>query len=139
MTSARYLILVTIYILGHFFIKYHNNEGDQITFFHNPLFVLTFSTFIFFYIIKYLENQQCKKNKLETKYLLSQSIFYSILAVLSQYLYDFFLEKDCINGLLTIFKNIDSITYAPKAFFIAGIVLLINQFSYYFYPKCETN
>lgn len=139
MTSTRYLILVAIYIAGYYFTKYYNQDESNISLLNSPLFILSFSTFIFFYIVKYYENQKCKKNKLESKYILSQSIFYSILAIISQYLYDFFLEKDCIDGLLTIFKKIDSITYIPKAFFIAGIVLLINQLNYFICPKCETN
>ena len=137
-----HLILVIIYIGGYYISKYYsqneNQEQSFNLFLQSPLFFLSFSTFIFFYVIKYYENQKCTKNKLESKYILSQSIFYSILAVLSQYLYDFFLEKDCIAGLLTIFKKIDSITYIPKAFFIAGIVLLSNQLNYFICPKCET-
>ena len=136
MTSARYLILVVIYIIGYFYTDYHKND-EKITIFHVPLFILTFSTFIFFYVVKYLENKDCTKNKLESKYILSQSIFYSILAVLSQYLYDFFLEKECFNGLFAILKNKGPITYIPEAFFVAGIVLLTNQLSYIIYPKCQ--
>ena len=138
MTSGRYIFLVTIYLIGYYLVEYHFKD-DRSSAIHSHLFLLSISTFAFIYGIKYFENNKCTKNKLESKYLLSQSIFYTIIAVLSQYLYDFFIEKDCSFGFINYINNIQSIRYIPEAFFIAGIVLLLNQLSYIIYPKCEIN
>ena len=137
MTSLRYLILVAIYIIGYYFSKSKDENSNKINILYSQLFVLVFSTFIFFYVIKYLENDKCKENKLPPKYILSQSVFYSIIAVISQYLYQFFLEKNCVDSVTSLVNNIATFTYIPEAFFVAGLVLLINQLSYIIYPKCQ--
>jgi hypothetical protein len=139
MTSIRYIKLVIIYILGHFFskIKY---DAEYLNLLNNQLFVLGISTFIFFLFIKFKETNCNDKNKkgLPTKYIYTQSIFYTILAILSHYIYKFFLEQDCIDIIAQIFNSINDLTYIPESLFIAGFVLLINNLSLYIiYPKCN--
>ena len=135
MTSLRYLILVSLYIGGHFFVELNND--DKII--HNPLFVLCIITFLFFVFIKFQENSECNNNsKLPVKYIFSQSIAYTILAVISQYIYKFFLEKDCIDTIASQINDFNNITYIPEALFIAGFILLINNLSLVLiYPKCN--
>jgi hypothetical protein len=88
------------------------------------------------YYVKSTENNKCTKNKLENKYIISQSTFYSILALFSNYLYKFLLEKECIEVINRTINNISEATYILEAFFVAGIVLLTNYLSYKFYPRC---
>jgi hypothetical protein len=97
-------------------------------------------TFLFFVFIKFQENSECNSNnnKLPVKYIFSQSIAYTILAVFSQYIYKFFLEKDCIDTIASQINDINNITYIPEALFIAGFILLINNLSLVLiYPKCN--
>lgn len=135
MTSLRYIILATIYIINYYLLI-HNHESDSYIIYHNPYIVLFLSTFIFMYYIKYQENNKCTKDKLEDRYLLSQSIFYSLLAIFSSELYKFILEKECIEIVNKTIISISNLTFVFEALFIAGIVLLTNQLSYHFYPKC---
>ena len=135
MTSRRYIILSIIYIASYYIVMYHYDE-DNHSIIHNPYIVLFLSTFIFIYVIKYQENKNCTKNKLENKYLLSQSLFYSLLALLSHNIYNFLIEKDCVSIINNTISNISNATYIFEGLFTAGIVLLVNQLSYKFYPKC---
>ena len=143
MPSLRYLILVSLYIAGHFYIIYNKNKDVDSQFnkiIHNPTFVLCVLTFIFFLFTKFQENSQCdpKNTKLPTKYIFSQSIIYTILAVISQHIYKFFLEKDCIDTVAGSINDFNELTYIPEALFIAGFILLINNLSLYLiYPKCN--
>ena len=75
MTSLRYIILSLIYILEYYFVIHRNSDDDN-SIYRNQYLVLFISTFIFIYIIKYQENSKCTVNKLDNKYLLSQSVFY---------------------------------------------------------------
>jgi len=136
MTSRRYIILSTIYIICYYVMMYHSPNDNQ-EFYNNPYVVMFGSTFIFMYVIKYLENSKCTKNKLPNKYLISQSIFYSLLALFSHNIYVFFLEKECIVFLNKAMNNISNFTYIFEALFVAGIVLLTNQLSYLIYPRCS--
>jgi hypothetical protein len=136
MTSLRYLILVSLYIGGHFFTLL----SDDNKIIHNPTFVLCIITFLFFLFVKFQENSECNtnNNKLPVKYIFSQSIAYTILAVFSQYIYKFFLEKDCIDTIASQINDFNNITYIPEALFIAGFILLINNLSLVLiYPKCN--
>ena len=81
MASVRYIILSLIYIIDYYFIIYKKEE-DSHAIYHNPIFVFFTSTFIFMFIVKYNENNKCTKNKLSNRYLISQSIVYSIIALL---------------------------------------------------------
>jgi len=117
-------------------MMYHSPNDNQ-EFYNNPYVVMFGSTFIFMYVIKYLENSKCTKNKLPNKYLISQSIFYSLLALFSHNIYVFFLEKECIVFLNKAMNNISNFTYIFEALFVAGIVLLTNQLSYLIYPRCS--
>jgi len=135
MTSLRYIILSIIYIVGYYLIRYHH-EDDRHAIYNNPQVVIFLSTFVFIYFIKYQENKKCTKNKLENRYLLSQSTFYSILALFTHYLYIFLIEKECIEIVNKTISSLSKATYIFEAFFIAGIVLLTNQLSYQIYPKC---
>lgn len=135
MTSRRYIILSIIYIASYYIVMYHYDE-DNHSIIHNPYIVLFLSTFIFIYVIKYQENKNCTKNKLENKYLLSQSLFYSLLALLSHNIYNFLIEKECVSIINNTISNISNATYIFEGLFTAGIVLLVNQLSYKFYPKC---
>ena len=138
MTSIRYIFLALLYIGGHYFVKYNQNDPDaKRVLIHHPIFIVFFITFIFIYVFKYFENKKCKDKKLPQKYIVSQSVFYGLLALGSSYIYHIFIDKDCVDKVLTIFKKLESFTYIPEAFFIAGIVLLVNQISYLIYPKCE--
>jgi hypothetical protein len=142
MTSLRYLILTAIYIIGSFFIIYYKSHNNQDTQFNklitNPTIILFISTFLFFLIIKYQENSNCVNNKLPAKYIFSQSISYSILAVITQYIYIFFLEQDCIDTVAGSINQFNEFTHVPESLFIAGFVLLINNLSsYLIYPKCN--
>jgi len=90
------------------------------------------------FIVKYNENKKCTKNKISTRYLISQSIVYSIIALLSHNLFTLFLEKECIKDVNNLLISISKTTYVFEALFIAGIVLYTNHLSYYLiYPKCE--
>jgi hypothetical protein len=90
------------------------------------------------FIIKYNDNNKCTKNKLSIRYLISQSIFYSIIALLSHNLFSFFIEKECMEQVNNLIISISKTTYILEALFIAGIVLYTNHLSYYLiYPKCE--
>jgi hypothetical protein len=142
MISLRYLILVLIYISGHYFsiINYDDSHPKLI---HNPLFIISVSTFIFFFIIKYKEskcdNGDDNKNLkgLPITYIFSQSLFYTIIAILSQYIYKFFVGVNCYDIITDVINNINDLSYIPEALFIAGFVLLINNLSLYvIYPKC---
>lgn len=135
MPSLRYIILSFIYIVGYYIISYHS-EDDNHAIYHNPYIVLFGCTFIFMYYVKSTENNKCKVNKLENKYIISQSIFYSILALFSHNIYKFLLEKECIKMVNTTINNISEATYVLEGLFVAGIVLLTNYLSYQFYPKC---
>jgi hypothetical protein len=138
MTSIRFLILTSIYVIGHYFIKFHSkNQYADKTIFEIPLFLFSLSTFIFFLVIKTNDNNKCTKNKLESKYIYSQSLFYTIIAILSQNLYQFFLEKECIGIISNTIQSIDKFTYILEALFVAGFVLLTNNISYLIYPKCN--
>ena len=131
MLSLRYVTLAIIYICEYYYItKNLDHYQDQVL-----LLLLVLTTFIFIFVIKYIENEKCKSNKLLPKYLISQSIFYSIIAVISQYIYKLLLDQECVSVINTIFKY----SYIPEAFFIAGFVLLLNQLSNTIYPKCEVN
>jgi uncharacterized membrane protein YqhA len=137
MASVRYIILSLIYIIDYYFIIYKKEE-DSHAIYHNPIFVFFTSTFIFMFIIKYNENNKCTKNKLSIRYLISQSIVYSIVAILSHNLFSLFLEKECMKDINNIIINISNTTYILEALFIAGIVLYTNHLSYFLiYPKCE--
>jgi hypothetical protein len=140
MTSQRYLTLVLIYLAGHYFsvINYDQSHPNLI---HHPLFILSVSTFIFFYIMKEEENN-CNNNKntkgISSTFVISQSIFYTIIAILSQYIYKFFVEVNCFEIVVGTINNINDLSYIPEALFIAGFVLLINNLSLrIIYPKCN--
>jgi hypothetical protein len=136
MASIRYIILSLIYIIDYYLLIYKKEDSNAI--YHNPTFVFFISTFIFMFIIKYNDNKKCTKNKLSNRYLISQSIFYSIIAILSHNLFSLFLEKECMKDVHNIIINISNTTYILEALFIAGIVLYTNNLSYYLiYPKCE--
>jgi len=132
MISFRYLILSGIYISCHFISEFYRYRTEI------PLhpILLCLSTFTFFAVIKYNENYPCTQHKLPLNYIIKQSLFYAIIAFGSQYLYDFFLEKECIDSIANIFNSVDSFTYIPESLFIAGIVLLTNHLSVVIYPKC---
>jgi hypothetical protein len=134
MISLRYLILSGIYVICHFISEFYRYRIEI------PLhpILLCLSTFIFFAIIKYDENYNCThiQHKLPINYIIKQSLFFAIIAFGSQYLYQFFLEKECIDSIANIFHSIDSFTYIPESLFIAGIVLLTNHLSIVIYPKC---
>jgi hypothetical protein len=138
MTSMRYITLVIIYLAGHYFsVQALDAENPKLI--HNKTFILGLSTFIFFLILKYKENN-CNDNtkRLPVSYIYSQSIFYTILALLSQYIYKFFLNNDCMEIVSTTINDINDFTHIPEALFTAGIVLLTNNLSLYLiYPKCN--
>jgi len=128
MISLRYLTLSGIYVLTYFYSEW---------FYHPHPTVIFVTTFIFFAIFKYNENFNCTKNKLPMEYLIKHSIFFSLLAIASEYIYEIFLEQECLENIKNVFNSADSYTYVPKSFFIAGIVLLTNNnLSYLIYPKC---
>lgn len=138
MTSIRYIILAILYIIAHYIIAYNEKDAEHNNILlHNPLFVLFLITFIFIYIIKYNENKNCRDKQLPQKYIFSQSIFYGLISICTHYLYNFVVDKECVDNVLTIFKQFQTYTYIPEAFFIAGVVLLLNQINYLFYPKCK--
>jgi hypothetical protein len=139
MRSARYISLVTIYLIGHFISIINKDETTRPLLIHNQTFILGISTFIFFLIIKSDENNcSDETKKLPQSYIYSQAIFYSILAIFSQYIYKFFVEKNCLQILTITINNINDFTYIPEALFIAGFVLLTNNLSLYvIYPKCN--
>jgi hypothetical protein len=138
MTSVRFLILVGIYLGGHYFTKYHIND-EHPSMLYNPLLVLSVSTFLFFIVIKFLETNCNQPRKgLPATYIFSQSVIYTALAIMSQYIYQFFLEKDCIDTIAGYINNFNEFTYIPEAVFIAGFVLLINNLSLnLIYPICN--
>jgi hypothetical protein len=137
MASIRYIILSLIYIINYYIIIYKKEDENQ-SVYRNPTFVFFISTFIFMFIIKYNDNNKCTKNKLSIRYLISQSIFYSIIALLSHNLFSFFIEKECMEQVNNLIISISKTTYILEALFIAGIVLYTNHLSYYLiYPKCE--
>jgi hypothetical protein len=136
MTSLRYIILSLIYILEYYFVIHRNSDDDN-SIYRNQYLVLFISTFIFIYIIKYQENSKCTVNKLDNKYLLSQSVFYSLIALMSHNIYKFLIEKECIGPINNTINDISKITYVLEALFVAGIVLFTNQLSYLIYPKCS--
>jgi hypothetical protein len=137
MTSSRYIILTILYICGFYFGHLHQNSNNTFFLLNTETFMLIIITFLFFCIFKYNENINCKKNKLSSKYILSQSLFYSIIAVFGEYLYNFFISNNCIDIINYIFIIIAKFTYIPKALFVSGFVLLVNYISYLIYPKCE--
>jgi len=89
------------------------------------------------FIIKYIENNKCNPNKrLANKYIFNWSVLFGIISVISNYIYDMFLEKECVNKIMLI-TDIPVIKYILEGLFIAGCVLLFNQLSYLIYYKCE--
>jgi hypothetical protein len=114
-----------------------HSKDDNNSFIHLPVVVIFLSTFIFIFFIKYSENEKCVKNKLPINYIFSQSTFYSIIALLTHYLYKYLIDKDCIKSIDDITHHISEISYIPEGLFTAGIVLLVNHLSYLIYPKCE--
>lgn len=136
MTSIRYIILSLLYILGNYFIVAHSSDDNK-SIIHMPTVVLFITTFLFMYYIKYSDNKKCMEQKLPDKYIFSQSIFYSIIALLSHYLYEYIMEKECIKTVDDIIHGLSNMTYIPEGLFVAGIVLLSNRIGYLIYPKCE--
>lgn len=138
MTSIRYISLVIIYLVGYYFTTLAKEETNP-KLIHNKTFILGISTFIFFLIIKYRENDCNDKTKeLPHSYIYTQTIFYTVLAIFSQYIYKFFIENECVEIISITINNINDFTYIPEALFIAGIVLLTNNLSsYLIYPKCN--
>ena len=149
MTSIRYLTLVIIYLVIHYFpVFYYDNSRPSLIYdqLYINQFLIGLSTFIFFYKIKEHESK-CEsesKNKSENlnglpeSYIFSQSLFYAIIAILSQYIYRFLLEANCSDIITSSINNINNISYIPEALFIAGFVLLTNNLSLYIiYPKCN--
>ena len=138
MTSLRFLILVGIYLGGFYYSKY-NKDDEHPSMIQNPLFILTVSTFLFFLVIKFLETNCKQPHKgLPATYIFSQSVIYTGLAIISQHIYRFFLEKDCIDTAAGYINNFNEFTYIPEAIFIAGFILLINNLSLnLIYPKCN--
>jgi hypothetical protein len=138
MISIKYVILSIIYIIEYYFIQYHDNDKtSNYSIFRNPHLILFVTTFIFFYVFKSYDNNKCTKNKLENKYIISQSILYGIIALSSHNLYKFFIEKECIHQINKFIIDLSNTTYIPEGLFVSGIVLLSNQLSYLIYPKCS--
>ena len=137
MTSMRFITLSIIYLAGHYF-SHLNRDDTHPKLIHDPTFILGVSTFIFFLVLKFRDNDcQDETKKLPSSYVYSQSFFYSGLAIFSQYIYKFFLEKDCIEIVQKTINDINDFTYIPEALFTAGIVLFTNNLSQYLiYPKC---
>jgi hypothetical protein len=115
----------------------YNKESKDQSLHRNPYVVLFLTTFIFFFITKSQENEKCTKNKLEVKHLISQSTFFSIVALFGHNIYEFFLEKQCIEQVNKFIIDVSKVTYIPEGLFVSGIVLLSNQISSSFYPKCS--
>lgn len=141
MTSFRYILLVTIYLAGHYFTKV-NYDAEHPKLVNNPLFILSASTFLFFIIIKFQETncsgEKNNKKGIPTSYIFSQAVLYTILAILSQYIYKFFLDQECIDTVAQTINDINDFSYIPEALFIAGFILLINNLSLsLIYPKCN--
>jgi len=138
MASWRYIILSLMYIGGYYFTEEHNKTGEITGLTHTHLFIIASITFLFFFITKYLENRNYKQNKLPEKYILSQSIFYTLIAVICDtYIFNIFLDNNCNETVTNLFNSISKFTFIPKGLFIAGFVLLLNRLSYLIYPKCE--
>lgn len=135
MISFRYIILSLIYIIDYYFIIYRYADDDH-SIYHSPYFVLFFSTFIFFLIVKFNDNNKCT-NKLSNKYIITQSALHSIIALFAHDIYRFFIEVECIHQINVIMQNISNATYIPEGLFVSGIVLLSNQMLYLLYPKCN--
>jgi uncharacterized membrane protein len=95
------------------------------------MYSLFISTCIFFYIIKFVDNENKQdKNKTETKTLISLSVIYGLLSLSIKYIYDIFINIDSITTFLPFINT----TYIPEAFFISGGLLFINQSIIMIYP-----
>ena len=65
-------------------------------------------------------------------------MFYTIIAIVSQYIYKFFVDINCYDTITGVINNINDLSYIPESLFIAGFVLLINNLSLHIiYPKCN--
>ena len=94
-------------------------------------------TTIFMYIVKYLDNRKCDPNKkLKTKYIFNWSIFYGIISVIAKYIYNIFLDKECVSNVMLV-NRIGIIKHILEGFFLSGVVLLFNQISNLLYYNCE--
>ena len=105
--------------------------------YYQSMFMIFLITTLFMFIIKYIENNKCNPNKrLANKYIFNWSVLFGIVSVIANYLYDMFLEKECVNKIILI-TDISIVKYILEGLFIAGCVLLFNQLSYLIYYKCE--
>ena len=131
MTSLRYIFLAFIYV---YLMYLHYITDDH---YYQSNIIIFIVTTIFMYIVKYLDNQKCDQNKkLKLKYIFNWSIFYGIISVIANYIYDFFIQKECVTKVMLV-DHILILKYTLEAFFIAGFVLLFNQISNLLYYNCE--
>ena len=138
MISIRYVILSIIYIADYYLLSYSNNSDDtRHAIYNNPHIVLFGTTFIFFYVIKTQDNNKCTKNKLDNKYIISQSIFYSLIALFGHHIYIFLINKQCIEIVNKFIIDISNTSYIPEGLFVSGIVLFSIRLSYLIYPNCD--
>jgi len=137
MISTRFINLIGIYIILHFFSKMELEESS-LSIFYNEQFLVAVSTYLYFLWIKYHENNECLNPKLiKPISIYTEPVVYAIFAIIAQYIYKFLLEKDCTEIVSVLVNNIDNFTYIPEAIFVAGFVLLTNSLRYLIYPKCN--
>ena len=124
MISKRYICFALYYLL----INFQITRLDELTI--ESMFSLFTSTMIFFYILKFLENEKKSEddNKANTKTLISISIVYGLLSLSIKYIYYIFTYG------INIFIRDVNISYIPEAFFISGGLLFINQLVIMIYP-----
>ena len=124
MISKRYICFALYYLL----INFQITRLDELTI--ESMFSLFTSTMIFFYILKFLENEKKSEddNTANTKTLISISIVYGLLSLSIKYIYYIFTYG------INIFIRDVNISYIPEAFFISGGLLFINQLVIMIYP-----